>query len=128
MNRRIVLSFAAALLSLPARAQEPAADWIAVSNKYTNALLAVEMKHNPEVGSNQGLRQFDTEVSQPTLADEDQERQETEVVLAALKNAAKQQTQREVAQDLQIVIRKVELEFREQDFERAHKVPFHQRE
>ena len=124
MNRTIVLSFAAALLTLPVRAQEPAADWIAASNKYTNVLLAVEMKHNPEVGSNQGLRQFDTEVSQPTLADEDQERQETEVVLATLKNAAKQQTQTEVAQDLQIVIRKVELEFREQDFDRNHKVDF----
>ena len=124
MNRTIVLSFAAALLTLPVRAQEPAADWIAASNKYTNVLLAVEMKHNPEVGSNQGLRQFDTEVSQPTLADEDQERQETEVVLATLKNAAKKQTQTEVAQDLQIVIRKVELEFREQDFDRNHKVDF----
>jgi len=124
LNRTIVLSFAAALLTLPVRAQEPAADWIAASNKYTNVLLAVEMKHNPEVGSNQGLRQFDTEVSQPTLADEDQERQETEVVLATLKNAAKQQTQTEVAQDLQIVIRKVELEFREQDFDRNHKVDF----
>ena len=124
MNRTIVLSFAAALLTLPVRAQEPAADWIAASNKHTNVLLAVEMKHNPEVGSNQGLRQFDTEVSQPTLADEDQERQETEVVLATLKNAAKQQTQTEVAQDLQIVIRKVELEFREQDFDRNHKVDF----
>ncbi len=43
-------------------------------------LLAVEMKHTPELGSNQGLSQFDTEVSQPTLADEDQERQETEAV------------------------------------------------
>jgi len=124
LNRTIVLSFAAALLTLPVRAQEPAADWIAASNKYTNVLLAVEMKHNPEVGSNQGLRQFDTEVSQPTLADEDQERQETEVVLATLKNAAKKQTQTEVAQDLQIVIRKVELEFREQDFDRNHKVDF----
>ncbi|HMJ20463.1 MAG TPA: DUF885 domain-containing protein [Terriglobales bacterium] len=124
MKRTIVLSFAAALLTLPARAQEPAANWIAASNKYTNVLLAVEMKHNPEVGSNQGLRQFDTEVSQPTLADEDQERQETEVVLATLKNAAQQQTQTEVAQDLQIVIRKVELEFREQDFDRNHKVDF----
>jgi uncharacterized protein (DUF885 family) len=124
LNRTIVLSFAAALLTLPVRAQEPAADWIAASNKYTNVLLAVEMKHNPEVGSNQGLRQFDTEVSQPTLADEDQERQETEVVLTTLKNAAKQQTQTEVAQDLQIVIRKVELEFREQDFDRNHKVDF----
>ena len=35
-----------------------------------------------------------------------------------------QQKQKEVAQDLEIVIRTVELQFREQDFERAHKVDF----
>jgi hypothetical protein len=87
LNRRIVVSLVAVLLSLPAIAQEPVPDWIAASNKYTNLLLAVEMKHAPELGSNQGLSQFDTEVSQPTLADEDQERQEEEGVLATLKSA-----------------------------------------
>jgi hypothetical protein len=117
------VSLVVVLLSLPAGGQEPA-DWIVTSNKYTNLLLAVEMKHNPELGSDQGLSQFDTEVSQPTLADEDQERQETEAVLSTLKGAAGQQKQKEVAQDLQIVIRKVELQFREQDFDRAHKVDF----
>ena len=82
------------------------------------------MKHAPELGSNQGLSQFDAEVSQPTLADEDQERHEKEAVLATLKAALGQQKQTEVTQDLQIVIRKVELQFREQDFSRAHKVGF----
>ena len=124
MNRRIAVSLVAVLLSLPAIAQEPVPDWIAASNKYTNLLLAVEMKHAPELGSNQGLSQFDTEVSQPTLADEDQERQEEEGVLATLKSALGQQKEKEVAQDLQIVIRKVDLQFREQDFARAHKVDF----
>ena len=124
MNRRIAVSLAAALLSLAARAQEPAADWIAASNKYTSLLLTVEMKHAPELGSNQGLSQFDTEVSQPTLADEDQERQEKEGVLSTLKSALREQKQKEVAQDLQIVIRKVDLQFREQDFDRTHKVDF----
>jgi hypothetical protein len=118
------VSLAAVLLSLPGSAQQPAADWIAASNKYTNLLLAVEMKHTPELGSNQGLSQFDTEVSQPTLADEDQERREAEAVLSTLKSALGQQKQKEVAQDLQIVIRKVDLQFREQDFARAHKVDF----
>src|SRR6476661_6950558 len=82
------------------------------------------MKHAPELGSNQGLSQFDAEVSQPTLADEDQERHEKEAVLATLKAALGQQKQTEVTQDLEIVIRKVELQFREQDFSRAHKVDF----
>ena len=124
MNQRIALSLAAALLCLPVGAQEAPADWIAASNLYTNQLLAVEMKHTPELGSNEGLSQFDTDVSQPTLADEDQERRETEAVLATFKDAVGQQKQKEVAQDLQIMIRTVELQFRELDFERAHKVDF----
>src|SRR5216684_3420881 len=123
VSLRTAVSLVVVLLSLPAGGQEPA-DWIVTSNKYTNLLLAVEMKHNPELGSDQGLSQFDTEVSQPTLADEDQERQETAAVLSTLKGAAGQRKQKEVAQDLQIVIRKVELQFREQDFDRAHKVDF----
>ncbi len=124
MNRNIALSIAVAFLSLGAGAQGPAAGWIDASNKFTNQLLAVEMKHAPELGSNQGLSQFDAEVSQPTLADEDQERHEKEAVLATLKAALGQQKQTEVTQDLEIVIRKVELQFREQDFSRAHKVDF----
>jgi hypothetical protein len=111
------------MLCLPVCAQAPA-DWIAASNKYTNLLLAVEMKHSPELGSNEGLSQFDTEVSQPTLADEDQERQETEAVVTTFKSAVGQQKQKEVAQDLHIMIRTAELQFRELDFARAHKVDF----
>jgi len=98
--------------------------WIAVSNSYTEQVLAVEMKHNPEQGTRQGLSQYDGLVSQPTLADEDQERKEKEEVVAKLKSALTQQTQKEVAQDLAIIIRSVELGFREQDYERAHDVPF----
>jgi hypothetical protein len=124
LKRRITLSLAIALMGLPVCAQEMPADWIAASNKYTNLLLAVEMKHTPELGSNEGLSQFDTGVSQPTLADEDQERQETEAVLSTFKSAVGQQKQKEVAQDLQIMIRAVELQFRERDFERAHRVDF----
>lgn len=124
MIRRIAISVLVALSYLPLTAQEAPADWIAASNKYTNLLLAVEMKHTPELGSNEGLSQFDDEVSQPTLADEDQERQETEAVVSTFKSAVGQQKQKEVAQDLQIMIRTVELQFRELDFARAHKVDF----
>ncbi|MGH9501839.1 MAG: DUF885 domain-containing protein [Terriglobales bacterium] len=121
---KITTGLIVAMLCLPVYAQKAPADWIAVSNQYTHMLLAVEMKHTPEEGSNEGLSQFDTEVSQPTLADEDQERQETEAVLSTFKGAVGQQKQKEVAQDLRIIIRKVELQFREQDFDRAHKVDF----
>ena len=122
----LVLILAVTLLIFPLAAQTaPAApSWVAVSNAYTNKLLAVEMKHRPESGSDQGLSQYDVLASQPTLADEDQERQETAAVLSELKSAVAQQKEKSVAQDLQIVIRKVELRFRQQDYERAHKVPF----
>lgn len=98
--------------------------WVDVSNNYTKMLLAIEFQHMPESASRQGLSQFDTKVSQPTLADEDQERQEKAAVLEKLRAAVGEQKQKEVAQDLEIIIRKTELEFREQDFERAHEVPF----
>jgi uncharacterized protein (DUF885 family) len=123
LNFKIVMGLALAMLSLPVCAQAPA-DWVAASNKYTNMLVAIEMKHHPEMGSNQGLSEFDTGISQPTLADEDQERQETAAVLATFKSAVGQQKQKEVAQDLEIVIRAIELQFRELDFARAHKVEF----
>jgi uncharacterized protein (DUF885 family) len=124
--RKFSSSFAVAFcfICLPSiYAENP--DWITASNGYTNQLVAIVMKHHPEVGSNEGFSQYDTRIAQPTLADEDQERHETEAVLAKLKAAANQPQQSEVAQDLQIMIRKVELQFREQDFERAHDVPFY---
>ena len=42
----------------------------------------------------------------------------------SLKIAASEKQQKEVAEDLQILIRKVELQLREQDYERAHEVEF----
>lgn len=126
MIRKLGFLIIAAICCSPAFAAEKvdAPAWIAVSNNYTNQVLAVEMKHNPEEGSNEGLSEFDPRVSQPTLADEDQERQENEAVIAKLKSALAAEKQKEVAQDLQIVIRSVELDFRRQDYVRAHKVPF----
>ncbi len=126
MIRKIIFILGAAILFLPTVSHVGAdgPSWVATSNNYTNMLLAIEMKHHPEFGSNQGLSQYDTDVSQPTLADEDKERQETEVLIAKFKAALPEQKQREVAQDLQIIIRKVDLQFREQDFDRAHKVDF----
>jgi uncharacterized protein (DUF885 family) len=122
----VVLILAATFSIFPLASQTaPAApSWVAVSNAYTNKLLAVEMQHRPESGSDQGLSQYDRLASQPTLADEDQERQETAAVLAELKSAVAKQKEKPVTQDLQIAIRKVELRFRQQDYERAHKVPF----
>jgi hypothetical protein len=98
--------------------------WVSVSNGYTKMLLDVGMKHHPESGSGQGLAEFDNKVAQPTLADEDAQRRETEAVVAQLKAALAQQPQPEVAQDLQIMLRAIDLGFREEDYKRAHTVPF----
>ena len=121
----ISLSFAAVLV-LPAYAQSQPADrsWIATSNRYANMLIEVVFKYHPEAGTQQGLSQFDTKISQPTLANEDEERRETEAVLAKLKSAAEKQ-QEDVAEDLQIMIRRVNLNFKRQDFQRANEVPFY---
>ena len=126
MTHKIGVLAGGLLLSVCVFGQAPSgpAGWIAVSNGYTNMLLAVEMRHSPESGSRQGLSEFDTKISQPTLADEDQQRQENEAVLQKIKSAAEGKQQEEVEQDLQIIIRKVELRFKEEDFARAHKVPF----
>ena len=110
----------AAATSTPA----PAPNWVAISNGYAKMLLDVVFQHHPEFGSQQGLSQFDSKVAQPTLADEDHERQQTEAVLAKLKAAAGEKQQKEVAEDLQIMIGKVQLNFKRQDFQRAHEVPF----
>jgi uncharacterized protein (DUF885 family) len=124
--RRVISLLTAAVLSLPAYTQSQPADrsWIATSNSYTNLLIQVEFKHRPEAASTQGLSEFDNKIAQPTLADEDQARQETAAVLVKLKSASAEKQQKEVAQDLQIMIRKVELDFKQQDFARAHEVPF----
>jgi uncharacterized protein (DUF885 family) len=125
--RKLTLLFAAAAFVVPCFAQPQVADksWIAVSNGYANQLIEVFFKHHPEAGTQQGLSPYDDKVSQPTLADEDRERKETEAVLAKLKSAAAEKQQQDVAEDLQIMIRRVNLNFKRQDFQRANEVPFY---
>src|SRR5215470_3726202 len=118
----LLLTFFFVITSLAQEKTNPS--WISVSNDFTKQLVKVETKHDPENGSRQGLSEYDELVSQPTLADEDQERKEVEQVLAKLKAALPQQKQKEVAQDLEIIIRRVELKFRLRDYQRAHNVPF----
>ena len=123
--RSVLIMYVVFLATLLLAQEKPAEQgWIAASNEYTKMLVNIEMKHEPEVGSRQGLAEYDELISQPSLADEDQARKETEEVLAKLKAALPEQKQKEVAQDLEIMIRKVELQFRIDDYQRAHEVPF----
>ncbi len=132
--RSLLFIAAAALFAIPAVPQTTSAppaetspahpDWIAQSNQYANQLIEVSFRHNPEFGSSQGLAQYDSKVAQPTLADEDAERHENEAVLANLKAAAAAKQPQKVQEDLEIMIRRVDLNFRREDYERAHEVPF----
>ena len=124
--RKLMFVVVLASLSVPCTTQTPAPDksWIQVSNGYANMLVEVFFKYHPEAGTQQGLSQYDTKVSQPTLANEDKERKETETVLAKLKAASGERQQEDVAEDLQIMIRRVNLNFRRQDFQRANEVPY----
>jgi uncharacterized protein (DUF885 family) len=123
MIRQTILT--SLLLSLSSVGQtQPDRSWIAASNEYTKMLLTVEFKHHPEAGSRQGLSEYDDKISQPSWADIDQERQETAAVLEKLKAIAGQEQRKAVAEDLKIVLRRVELAFKQEDFERAHEVPF----
>ena len=124
MLRKLFVTVILACSFCAAQTKTETPAWIAASNNYTNLLLQVQIKHHPELGSNQGLSEYDTQIAQPTLADEDKERAETQDILSKLKAALAQEKQKEVAQDLQIVIRRIELQFREDDFQRAHDVPF----
>ena len=99
-------------------------DWVSISNGYTKMLLDVGFKYHPEFGSQQGLAEYDTKASQPTLANEDAERKDNEALVAKLKAAAAEKQLPEVAEDLQIILRKMDLNFRRDDYERAHEVPF----
>ena len=126
MIRRVTLLFSVLVLTLPALAQSPSADraWIATSNNYADLLMQVGFKHRPENASYEGLAQFDTKIMQPTLADIDEERQETEAVLVKLKSKLVEKPQKEVAQDLEIMIRQVELDLKREDYSLRHEVPF----
>lgn len=135
MIRNLGIFFAVSVLGVIAMAQakpdqqtatsnSSAQNWIAVSNSYARLLTDVAFQYHPEAGSQQGLSQYDNKVAQPTLAEEDRERAATEAALAKLKAAAAEKQQTEVAEDLQIMISRVQLNFKMQDYQRAHEVPF----
>jgi uncharacterized protein (DUF885 family) len=118
----IVFIFASVQPALAAVAPKPA--WIETSDAYTNGLLAVRFAHAPEEGSAQGLSKFDDRISNPTLEDEIAQRHELEAVLAKVAAAEPKQTNRNVREDLAILRKAFDLQFRREDFDRQHEVPF----
>jgi uncharacterized protein (DUF885 family) len=97
---------------------------VAQSNAFTNQLLDVQYEHRPEQGSHEGLARFDDRISDPSLADELREREQTQAVLAKIEAARPGVTDKRVLQDLDILRTAFDLRFRKQDFALAHEVPF----
>jgi uncharacterized protein (DUF885 family) len=103
-------------------AAEPA--WVARSNQYTQMLLDVQLKHSPEGGSAQGLKQYDALITDATRADEIAQRKELEAVLVNLKKAQAREKDMNVREDLEILQQTFDLQFRQDDYQLEHKVPF----
>ncbi len=114
---------AAAADAATARAA-PQAQWVADSNRFTQMLLDVQIKHSPEYASSQGLAAYDADIAQPTLADELAERAERDAVIAQIKAKLPSERDRDVAEDLQILIHAIDLDDRQQDFDVRSQVPF----
>jgi uncharacterized protein (DUF885 family) len=114
----------AAIAVVAAADAGPNQDWIERSNTFTHMLLDVQLEHSPEQGSDEGLVKFDSRISDPSRADEIAQRHELEGVLAKIKAAQPGVTDPNVQQDLQILFKAFDLEFRREDFELARKVPF----
>jgi uncharacterized protein (DUF885 family) len=98
--------------------------WVARSNAFTQRLLDVEYAHSPEAGSQEGLARYDALVSRPTLADQLAERREFAAVLADLQSARARESDENVIEDLEILHKAFDLRFRQEDYDRAHVVPF----
>lgn len=119
----VVLLVASAVAASGQKA-EPSKAWIAESDSYTKTLLDIQLEHGPEGGSQQGIAKFDTRISDPTLADQLKQRKELEAALAKITAAQVKETNKDVAQDLEIIQKAFNLQFRTEDFQLAHDVQF----
>ena len=119
----ILLGLSLGVSSQAAPAQ-PAKGWIARSDAYTKQLLAVQYRHAPEDGSEEGLAQYDELITRPSLAEELAARHEFEQVLRTVDAARTTQTDERVQEDLNILHKAFDLQFREQDFALHREVPF----
>ena len=128
MIRTTSLLLAATALCAAGRSQTssaPAKAWIARSDSLTEKLIDLDKKYSPEFGSSEGLAAYDTQISVPTLANGLAQRKEKETLVAAYENAMATEKQPQVAQDLSILVNKMKLDFRREDFELEKEVPFY---
>jgi uncharacterized protein (DUF885 family) len=98
--------------------------WIDESNRFPQLLIDVQLSHQPEYGSFQGLSQYDEKISNPTLADELAERRERDAVIDKIKAQMPLEKDRHVREDMQILIHSIDLTDRRMDLEVRSDVPF----
>jgi uncharacterized protein (DUF885 family) len=107
-----------------APAAAPVPEWVKRSNQYTQMLLDVQYKHSPEGGSEQGLAKYDSLITDPTRADEIVQRKELQDILVTLKKVEAKEKNKDVREDLEIIQKTFNLQFRQDDYQLDHKVPF----
>jgi hypothetical protein len=112
------------LMASPQAAAQADRSWIASSNAYTDLLLAVLKKHSPESASAEGLAEYDDKISQPTKQDDDASIAETKVVQAKLTRALATERDRNVQEDLTILLHSIQLTLMRHDLDDARKVPY----
>jgi uncharacterized protein (DUF885 family) len=126
--RRLIAAIALTCLSVVAVGEQPGAappkEWIKQSDAYTRMLLDVELEHDPERGSREGVSKFDERISNPTLADELATRRGLKAALVKIDAARVSEANERVREDLDILHKAFDLKFREQDYALEHEVPF----
>jgi uncharacterized protein (DUF885 family) len=126
MHRQMTMVFSSSIMValLTQSASGAAQSWVEKSNTYTNMLLDAQLKHIPEQGSQEGLVKFDDQISNPTLADDLEQRHELKAVLTQIDTMARQETDQKVQEDIEILRKAFDLQFRTEDYELKHEVPF----
>jgi hypothetical protein len=112
------------VLPLFGSAQTTQKEWVTRSNAYAKLLIDIDEKYSPEFGSAQGLAHYDTLVGVPTLANTLAARKEREHAVAALKDAEQKETIAPVKQDLEILIRQMNFNFKNEDYDLSKDVDF----
>ena len=113
---------AAAKSATPVSAADPA--WVVRSNQYTQMLLNVQIKHSPDVGLAQGVAKYDSSITDISRADEIAQRKELVDILEHLKKAKATEKDRNVREDLEILQKTYNLQFRVDDYRLDHEVTF----
>jgi uncharacterized protein (DUF885 family) len=98
--------------------------WITKSNGYADLLIEIEKKHSPESASADGLKQYDELISDDTHEDDVAENNERRAALEKLKTALATEQDKNVKQDLEIMINRLELMLRVYQYGLDHQVPY----